>query len=92
MKLVLPTLAVQAAIQRLNALVQQEYGTSAYASVGTGNMGAIVVGNPNEILALMNQMQQLPLPVAAAAVMPIKTLRPVARKALRPVARYLVAH
>ena len=80
MKSVLPTLAVQTAIQHLNAIVQREYGTTAYASVGTGNMGAIVVGTPDEIIALANQMQQLPPPVAA--FMPV-------RKALRPTRKLL---
>ena len=85
MKAIMPSIAILQAIQRVNALVQQEHGTSAYASIGTGNMGAIVIGTPDEILALANQMQQTP-PIAAVA--PAKALRP-AHKALRPTRKLL---
>lgn len=80
MRNVIPTPAVQAAIAALNRAVQQAYGAEAYLSLGDGNMGAIVVGNRAEVIALANGMEQNQFAPRQAAPRPL--LRPPAPRQL----------
>jgi hypothetical protein len=58
MRPVFPSQNVQTAIQALNAAVRAEYGETAYASIGDGGTGMLMIGTPTELHNLVNGIQQ----------------------------------